>query len=82
MANIFEKIEELANKGYFIDYMIQNQIENGLEEWVEKGYIPLITYTVNVMRVNDGEYIYAESFDHLKECLEAGIKFVENTLKQ
>lgn len=79
--DIFLKIEEIAKEGYFIDYMIHDAIEEGHRYMVEDGEIPLITYTVNVIRNSDCAYIYSESFDHLEECLNAGIKFMEDFIR-
>jgi hypothetical protein len=79
--NLFQKIEEWANKGISIEYIVINQIENGYAEQVDKGHMPLITYTVYVNRQSDGETLYTESFDHIEEALTAGINYAKTKIE-
>lgn len=80
--NLFQKIEEWANKGISIEYVVINQIENGYGEQVKKGIMPLVTYTVYVNRQSDGETLYAESFDHIEEALTAGVEYADKKITQ
>ena len=70
--DIFEQIESLREKGIVIDVVAVNQIENGYEEQVKAGSMPLITYTVEVLDTSL-EVLYAESCNNLKEALKAGV---------
>lgn len=78
--DILSRIEQLSKIGYTIEYVTVDQIAEGHKEWVDSGEIPPITYTVYVIRISDGEHIYIESFNHIRDCLEAGIKYVEDNL--
>jgi hypothetical protein len=73
---MFDKIERLAKKGIIIDCVAVNQIENGYQEQVSDGSMPLITYTVEVMTTSL-ELLYTESCDSFKEALEAGLKWAK-----
>ncbi|HCL4480364.1 TPA: hypothetical protein N2D99_002452 [Clostridium botulinum] len=79
--DIFKKIEEISKKGYAIEYTVIDQNENGYKKEIKKGLMPPITYTVYVIRLEDGESIYEESFNHIEDSLKAGIIYVENILK-
>ncbi|MDF2879672.1 MAG: hypothetical protein K0R54_229 [Clostridiaceae bacterium] len=79
--DIFEKLEELAKKGYSIEHTTVDQYDNGYGKDVEKGLIPPVTYTVNVIRLSDCEILYNLSCNHIKECFDEGIKYVENLIK-
>lgn len=78
--DIFEKVEDISRKGYSIEYVMVDQIANGCEERVKQGLIPAVTYTVYVMRLSDGEQLYAESSDHIQDGLVEGIRFAEKLL--
>lgn len=78
--NTFDKIEEISKKGYAVEYTIVDQYENGNIKQVEKGLMPHITYTVYVVRLDNGEVLYTESCNHIKDCLEKGIMFIEKNL--
>ena len=79
--DIFKKIEELSKEGYAIEYTVVDQCQNGYEKEIKKGLMPPITYTVYVIKVEDGESIYKESFNHIEDSLKAGITYVKNILK-
>lgn len=76
--DIFAEIDKLAKKGIIIDCVAVNQIENGYEEQVKAGSIPLITYTVEVMNINLDDILYTESCDSYKDALIAGIKWASD----
>lgn len=76
--DIFEAIEDIAKKGYSIEYIAVDQYQNGCSKQIAKGLIPSISYTVYVVRLSDAENVYTESFDHIIECLQAGIKFMKS----
>ncbi|WP_346961333.1 hypothetical protein [Clostridium sp.] len=78
--DIFKEIESIAKQGYSIEYQIIDQLANGYKKEIGKGLKPLITYTVYVIRLSDSETVYNESFDHIKDCLEAGIKYFRENL--
>ncbi len=78
--DIFTRLENLSNKGIIIDVVAINQIENGYEEEVKLGNMPLITYTVEVMNTTLDNIIYQESCDSFKEALEVGIKWAEDII--
>lgn len=79
--DILKKIEEMSKKGYAIEYTVIDQYQNGYEKEIKKDLMPPITYTVYVIKLEDGESIYEESFDHIENSLKAGITYVENILK-
>ncbi|BAO04835.1 uncharacterized protein CBO05P1_116 [Clostridium botulinum B str. Osaka05] len=79
--DIFKKIEEMSKKGYAIEYTVVDQYQNGYEKEIKKGLMPPITYTVYVIRMEDGESIYEESFNHIEDSLKAGITYVKKILK-
>lgn len=79
--DIFKKIEEVSKNGYAIEYTVVDQYQNGYEKEIKKGLMPPITYTVYVIRIEDGESIYDESFNHIEDSLKAGITYVKNILK-
>jgi hypothetical protein len=80
MKNLFEEIENIAKKGYSIEYVTINQYDNGYKKEVDGRQIPLITYTLYIIRMEDSETVYEESFDHIKDCLETGISYVKKIL--
>lgn len=71
--DIIDKIQFWAKNEIFIEYITIDQIVNGYGEQVEKGNMPPVTFTVNVIK--DGEYLHEMSFDDLREALEDGHKF-------
>lgn len=75
--DIFDRLQNLYNRGIIIDCVAVNQIDNGYDLEVEAGLTPLITYTVEVM-YDDLEIIYQESCDTFKEAILLGIKYAEN----
>jgi len=77
---IFEEIENIAKQGYSIEYQTIDQLQNGYKKDIEKGLKPPITYTVYVTRLSDSEPLYNESFDHIQDCLKAGIKYAKENL--
>ncbi|APH21058.1 TPA: hypothetical protein ACXDAY_002139 [Clostridium botulinum] len=79
--DILKKIEEISKKGYAIEYTVVDQYQNGYEEEIKKGLMPPTTYTVYVIRLEDGESIYEESFNHIEDSLKAGITYVKKILK-
>lgn len=81
VMDILKKIESICKKGYSIEYMVVDQIGNGFEDMVERGLIPAVTYTVYVIRIVDGEQLFSESYDHIEDCLKAGIEYVENNIE-
>lgn len=81
-SDIFEKIQSLIKQGVVIDCIAVNQAQNGYQEQVAIGDMPLITYTVEVMDVSLSNMLYAESCDSFKEALENGIKAAEKYLSK
>lgn len=81
--NIFEEIENITKQGYSIEYQTIDQVDNGYKKEIERGLKPPITYTVYVTRLSDTEHLYTESFDHIEDCLKAGIKYAfKNLIKK
>jgi putative aminopeptidase FrvX len=78
--NLFEKIKKIAEKGYFIQYDIMDQKENGYGKQVEKNDLPKVTFSVFVMHICNYEVIHIESFDSLEEGLINIIKYTEKNL--
>ena len=78
--DIFKEIEELNQKGIVIDCVAINQINNGYQEQVNNGSMPLITFTVEVMDTSL-ELLYSESCCSLKEALDAGRKAAHKMLR-
>ncbi|MBD5589244.1 hypothetical protein [Clostridium botulinum] len=79
--DILKEIEEISKKGYAIEYTIVDQYQNGYEKEIKKGLMPSTTYTIYVIRLEDGESIYEESFNHIEDSLKAGITYVKKILK-
>lgn len=71
--DIFEQIENLANRGIIIDCVAVNQEQNGYGDQVKNGTMPLVTYTVEIMDTSL-EVLYAESCNNFKTALDAGLK--------
>ena len=78
--NIIDEIQKWSNKGYFIEYMIVDQIENGYEAAVKAKNIPPITYTIDILRKIDGELLFQESFNELEKGLLKAIKYLEDEI--
>ncbi|MBU3220938.1 hypothetical protein [Clostridium algidicarnis] len=78
--DILKQIEEIAKKGYSIEYIAVDQQQNGNEKQIKQGLIKKITYTVYIIRLKDSETVYTESKDCIEDCLEAGINFVKTKL--
>lgn len=75
--DIFDRLNELNKQGIIIDVVAINQIENGYQERVEAGDMPLVTYTVEVMNNSLDDMFYQESCHTFKEALEVGVKWAE-----
>lgn len=75
--DIFEEIQKINEKGIIIDCVAVNQNENGHEDEVKEGILPLITYTVEVMDSSLSEILYTESCDSFKEAICVGVKFAK-----
>jgi hypothetical protein len=78
--DILKKVDEFKKKGIIIEVNAIDQIENGMQEQVENGLMPLVTYTVNVMLFDMSNILYAESCDWFSEALLAGIKYTESII--
>lgn len=71
------KIEEYALKGWFVMYEIINQVENGYEEDVDDGDIPLCTYKFHIYKEST-KYPFDEmNVNHLKEGYDWAFKAIE-----
>lgn len=70
------QIESWSQKGYFIEYTIIDQIQNGYKELVESKDMPPITYTTQITENATGEVIFDGSFDTLKEGLDKAFLFL------
>lgn len=81
IEEILEEVEKITEQGYSIEYLPINQYDNGQKELVEAGEIPLVTYTLDVINMENGESIYSESFNHIQDCLRAGVKWVRENLQ-
>ncbi len=73
--DLFDKLSYWADQGIEIDYLIIDQIKNGMKKSVINQLIPLITFTVNV-RAGD-EYLYEMSHDCPKVAIADGVEFAE-----
>lgn len=81
MSNLLISIEDVAKKGYAIEYSIINQNDNGYQKDVLKGLKPVITYTVYITKIQTGEHVYVESFDSIETALKNGCDYYLNNLK-
>lgn len=75
--NLLEKINSYVQKGFYIDYQIVNQYENGCGDMVDEGRMPEYTYTVYVKRYNSEDILFELSVDTLEECFKEALKFLE-----
>ncbi|MFC0903766.1 hypothetical protein ACFHWD_03560 [Clostridium sp. MT-14] len=82
IKNILEEVEKIAEQGYSIEYMPINQYDNGHKDEVNAGEIPLVTYTLDIINMENGESIYSKSFNHIQDCLRVGVKWVRENLQK
>lgn len=78
--DIFKRIQEIAKKGYAIEYNIIDQCDNGYKKQVDKGEMSSVTYSVFVMALTNLEAIHTESFDALEDGLKSIIRYTEDKL--
>ena len=75
---MIEKIMELANKGFCIDYEIHDQTEEGNKQLMD---IPDKTYTVCICpKSSFHDAVDRMSFDSLEDGLKWAIGFIEKEL--
>lgn len=79
---LFDRQETILKQGLVIDVIAMNQISNGNQKKVEKGIMPLITFTVNVMDITMEDVLFTISCDSFKEAFETGVEFAEQHLKK
>ena len=78
--DLLKKVDEFKKKGIIIEVNAIDQIENGMQEQIKDGSMPLVTYTVNVMNSDMSDILYAESCDWFSEALMAGIRYANNII--
>lgn len=74
--DVLMQIESWSQKGYFIEYTIIDQIQNGYQELVEKKEMPAITFTIYITENATGEVIFDGSFDTLKEGMDKAFLYL------
>ncbi|QST02454.1 hypothetical protein IMZ31_23685 (plasmid) [Pontibacillus sp. ALD_SL1] len=69
--------EAVMEKGYVVSVIGMNQRSNGLGDRVDRGEIPLVTFTVEVTDVSMYDLYYSASHDTFKEALVDGLDYAE-----